>query len=297
MKNLTATLALLLATTAFAGNDFSSACKNSENLTTDQRRIFGQGLMWFDEQRWEDSTLGELEFIETLVKEVDQNKQLCDGYANLVGIVPVMNFDYKRDGVKDFSLVSIYPNVSILRIGNSPLTIFKGIEGLQKLTRLEISDSKFKHIPAISSFNNLEFLTMTETPVEDLSPIKNLSSLEKVDVSFGNVKNLDFLKKGHKLHALSEINLYKNNLEKIDGIETLKNLGILVIGNNKVKDISVLYKTDLGILDLSSNPVVDSKAIAANKNLVSLYVDYTKITNLKPFKKLKYLLILSTEGL
>ncbi len=107
-------------------------------------------------------------------------------------------------------------------------------------------------------------------------------------------KSLNDLK---QLFNLEYLDLSNTKLTNVSSLASLKNLRVLYLYKNSIKDISPLKGlTKLEVLSINSNKVSNISALAGMTNLMELYMRENTITDYSPVTKLKNLNILYLKG-
>ncbi|MBD3216462.1 MAG: hypothetical protein GF311_27865 [Candidatus Lokiarchaeota archaeon] len=87
----------------------------------------------------------------------------------------------------------------------------------------------------LSELKSLRMLELSSNGIERFTTLR-LPTLEKLDLSYNNLTTIDF--SGCVLPNLKFLKLYSNQLIEIKGLNTLKNLGaLLIFNNNKLKHL------------------------------------------------------------
>jgi Leucine-rich repeat (LRR) protein len=102
-----------------------------------------------------------------------------------------------------------------------------------------------------------------------------------------------------QLLDIVEIDFSGRNIGQLEGLDKFRNLEILILRNNAISDVSSLGSlTNLRILDLGYNPIVDLEAAnfedLSNLNLIELNLDHmVKFDRVKGTSRLSDLRLLS----
>lgn len=98
-----------------------------------------------------------------------------------------------------------------------------------------------------------EYLVLFGNRVSDITPICNMESLIHLNLAKNNIRFLDGIE---KLVGLRELFLGFNQIKDISPLTNMRNLKLLVIRSNQIKDINSLKSlTGLVKLNLSDNPL------------------------------------------
>ena len=136
------------------------------------------------------------------------------------------------------------------------------LEGLSKLTILNLSDNNIK------SIENIGFL-------------KDLIS---IDLSTNKLESIDGLKNNTKLKY---VYLQKNNIKDITSIKLNKNIKYLIASHNNFSEIDFIENfNDIELLNLKDNPIkiVPNLLNLKNLNIKDLKIDWKNVDDLKGMK-------------
>ena len=130
-----------------------------------------------------------------------------------------------------------------------------------KLTRLQANDLEIRDLSGLEHAKNLESLVVRDNLIDDLTPIQNLTKLKNLDLSGNRLNNLSTLAplKSTSLHIL---NLSRNRLLGLTGIESFR---------------------ALAQLDVSSNALIDLEGVGKLKGLVNLYAQGNQLGRVEAF--------------
>lgn len=96
--------------------------------------------------------------------------------------------------ITDFSLLEKLPNLRSLTLVGQPLTSLNGIQKLDKLEELNITDCpNLTDISAAFTLPNLISIDMNNSPVSSLQGIQNLTRLDSLDIRCTNITDLSVL--------------------------------------------------------------------------------------------------------
>lgn len=148
----------------------------------------------------------------------------------------------------------------------------KGFESLKKLTSLDLSFNKIKHIKNVNHLTTLKEIYFVQNKI---SKIENLEGLENVTM----------------------IELAANRLRDIENLEPLKMLEELWLGKNKITEIRNLDSLScLRLLDLKSNRLTSISGLDSLTNLEELYVSHNAITAINGLDKNSKLRVLDISN-
>jgi Leucine-rich repeat (LRR) protein len=142
---------------------------------------------------------------------------------------------------------------------------------LPALTRLDFSDNKLKKLDAIDYFESLEKLNVSNNKIKSIDPGKEVS--------------------------ITYLDLRRNFIRDLRGIEYFPNLNYLDLSYNELTEIGQLSKVkNLATLDLSENDIISLEPLKALPNLKKLYLNGNEIKDLSPLSELKGLKILNIRN-
>lgn len=156
----------------------------------------------------------------------------------------------------DIRAIRCFKNIKQLIIKNSQIETLDDINNFQNLYELNIQDSKVKEFGRISLLSSLGNLSLVNI---------NLYDYQKNEINWKGLNNLTF------------IDLSKNSITNIDGIEKSKTIKTLNISKNNISSITIPKNVDN--IDLSHNKltVLDLKVT----RLKSLITSFNQIETFK----------------
>ena len=166
-----------------------------------------------------------------------------------------------------------FPNLTSLQLGDwnnniPPIASMDGVENCKKLTNLTIIKGPDKDYSAVSKLPNLKvFYRQNATDFDNIiNALELCQNLEQVTLQGLNIKNM---KKISQLSdKLKHLNLYYNNIDKIEGLENKINLTTLNLGYNNVTTIEGLESLiNLEELYLNNNHIKDITPLSKNNSL------------------------------
>jgi len=171
------------------------------------------------------------------------------GLAKLSGLHTLELDDYLCE-----NLVDCPPGLSFLSIRNSEMDSLQGIEACTKLTSL----------------------TLFQTAIRDFAPLQARSNLTELHASDHDWQQISI----PPLPAVTRLDLVRNNLGAITGLERLPKLRNLILRDNRLTALTGIENLDsLEKVDLSGNRIVDTRLIVANAFAQKLNVKNNPITN------------------
>ncbi len=225
-------------------------------------------------------------------------KNLCEMFLNFKVISRLIqkfaiSYNHFKYYVKDGL-------VKRLKISGHNIRSMYEINGLEKLTSLEILDlttNQINEISGIDKLINLKSLLLGDSHHNDgneITEIKGLDylvNLEYLDLSFNSITEIKNLE---NLTNLKFLSLKKNNISTICGLERLKNLEQLYLGGNQIKEIKNLEILEkLEKLFLGGNNIEEIMGLETLTNLRELDLEFNKISEIKCLDNLTKLIILN----
>ncbi|KAG6043096.1 hypothetical protein E4U17_001101 [Claviceps sp. LM77 group G4] len=173
----------------------------------------------------------------------------------------------------------------------------RGLDDLKRLTCLDLSFNKIKHIKNIDHLTELKDLFLVANKIsriEGLDACEKLTSLELGSNRIRELKNLGNLKN------LEELWVAKNKITELTGLGGLPKIRLLSIQSNRIRDLSPLREipgleelyishnmleslegiqdnVGLKIVDISNNQVKGLKGLEDLANLEELWASYNQI--------------------
>ena len=148
----------------------------------------------------------------------------------------IIYLDLSKNDLKDYSLIVNYPKVETLILDNNSISTLKDISKFKELSELSLNGNKISEID--DSNSNVYYLSL------ERNSIKSLDGIDK----FGD---------------LMYVNLNSNKISDISELNSLRDLTDIEIGNNEIKDLSVIddsiSKLDYVYLSLAGTNGVTGK--------------------------------------
>uniref|UniRef100_A0A0R3SXB9 DUF1981 domain-containing protein n=1 Tax=Hymenolepis diminuta TaxID=6216 RepID=A0A0R3SXB9_HYMDI len=201
----------------------------------------------------------------------------------------------------------------VLKVGNNPIETTHSAEGENdeeseqssfEIDELELSDRetedidvnhrRIKCISKLETIPNARKLCLRNNlikVIENLEPLAEiLEDLDLYDNQITKIENLDCLK------VIEILDLSYNRIRMIENLDSLKNLTKLYLVNNKISTIENLSGLhNLTMLELGSNKIRKLENLNSFPNLEELFVGNNKITKLEGLDNLPKLRILSIQ--
>lgn len=174
----------------------------------------------------------------------------------------------------------------------SGITDLSGIQLLQKLQSLDISETAIKNLDEVHDMEELRYITANDTKnLVSINGMKNLPNIVNVSISNSAVKEIgDFedtvqidslsvtngdLNKVNDLSnqtELSDLNLNKNKLVSLDGMRKITSLESLDIANNNITNLNSLNAPMLYSLTANDNKLTSVNGLANSASLEYAYL-------------------------
>ncbi|CAL6009409.1 Conserved_hypothetical protein [Hexamita inflata] len=220
-------------------------------------------------------------------KQMNQFNKLeivSDDYIQGVNLCESQNIDaiiLKRCMNVRFNRVNY--NITALVVKSCNLQCIYGIEQMQQLKLLNLSDNCLTDISSLQGLHNLEYLSLEDNQVADISPISELNKLVVLIMTYKKVNptderaSLNFELMPTNLNVLVVKWYY---LRSLQGIHKLYKLQYLNLSFNQLRDIKQLqYLVSLNNLNISNNDLVFIKPLCNLRQLLHLDVSDNSIPN------------------
>lgn len=200
----------------------------------------------------------------------------------------VVRICLRQNNIQDIEgLEALASTVEDVDLYDNLIAHVRGLETLTKLTTLDLSFNKIKHIKNISHMQDLKDLFLVAnkiSKIEGLDGLGKLTSLELGSNRIREIKNLD------SLVNLEELWVAKNKITEIAGLDHLANLRLLSIQSNRISDLSALRTVpSLEELYISHNALTSLEGLEGNLKLRVLDISNNKVTSLAGLGPLKVL--------
>ncbi|EGR29281.1 leucine rich repeat protein [Ichthyophthirius multifiliis] len=166
------------------------------------------------------------------------------------------NLICERKNIRDlFELLTQYENLRFINFSNNLITDIHTITKIKYLTHLNLSNNQIDSLSVFNIPNTLNFLqelNLSGNKLTQLTPFK-LRSLQKLNLNKNEITTCQEFR-GH--HTLAILEMRKNKLSDLKGIENSPNLQCLYVAENNITNINDLGKLPhLKILHLRKNPL------------------------------------------
>lgn len=203
----------------------------------------------------------------------------------------VVRICLRQNNIQDIEgLAALASTLEDVDLYDNLIAHVRGLDALTKLTTLDLSFNKIKHIKNISHMHELKDLFLVAnkiSKIEGLEGLSKLTSLELGSNRIREIRNLD------SLASLEELWVAKNKITEISGLDQLSNLRLLSIQSNRISDLSPLSTApSLEELYISHNALTSLEGLENNLKLRVLDISnnqVTALTGLGPLKELEEL--------
>lgn len=144
--------------------------------------------------------------------------------------------------LNDFSKLSALTGLKSLTLQNQSFTSLEGIQYLESLENLDLSDcKKLTDASAAFTLQNLTLLDLRRTGIKSIDGIQNLFNLRNLSLEETKITSIEGLQ---NLYQLSWLGLNSTAVTSIEPLRDLKNLVSLTISYSNVRDLSPLADID-----------------------------------------------------
>ncbi|MFZ9001698.1 MAG: leucine-rich repeat domain-containing protein [Bacteriovoracaceae bacterium] len=201
------------------------------------------------------------------------------------GTFALKSGSFKRYQLKDITPLKGAKNLKYLIINQNKITNADVLGTIKSLQYIKMAKNNVSSLKFVKKLPNLVSLDVSDNSIEDISPLSSAIGLEELWLSTQ--------RPAHK--ASYYTNPLRKKLEEISALKGLKNLYLLVAGNNNIKDISSIKNLKkLNILSFKNNLIKDINPLKELYSLRNLYLSGNSIEDvlaLKDFENLKVLSI------
>jgi protein phosphatase 1 regulatory subunit 7 len=155
----------------------------------------------------------------------------------------------------------------------------EGFEDMKKITSLDLSFNKIKHIKNVNHLQTLKELYFVQNRISKIENLEGLSKLTMIELAANRIREIENLS---PLTSLRELWLGKNKITEISNLSTLTNLRVLDLKSNRLTSLSGLEElVDLEELYVSHNAIAALSGLQNNKKLRVLDISNNRITKLE----------------
>jgi Leucine-rich repeat (LRR) protein len=215
------------------------------------------------------------------IKRIDSIKTLY-----MLWKISYLNLNYNQ--IDDIEVLINFININQLFLNGNNITNIESIQS-SRIYELELIDNRIENILAIKDLKTLTKLIIANNKIKEIPNhlFDNLTALSELNLSGNKIKYIDSLD-CHNKNNFILLDLSKNELENVDFLLDCKTIREIKVNNNKIKYISdkIFSHFYLRTIDLSFNPIDDTKVIfndEIGENLETLFLD---VNSSKSFKNL-----------
>lgn len=163
----------------------------------------------------------------------------------------------------------------------------KGFDALLKLTNLDLSFNKIKHIKNVNHLKQLTELYFVQNRIQKIENLDGLDRLTMVELAANRIREIENLE---TLTSLQELWLGKNKITEIKNLDCLINIRLLDIKSNRLTAITGLASLgNLEELYVSHNAITAISGLESNPKLRVLDISNNQISNLENLSHLTHL--------
>jgi internalin A len=212
----------------------------------------GFGIFWnlgfgawnFPWKGLEGTMTSDLELIKQLKKEIRKNLEErtfeeIGGYRKR-GYAIGKNGDVVGLNLEDSELkpvpvsLSKFHHLKKLSLYKTDITDISFLQGLSKLTLLDLSSNQITDISFLQGLSKLTQLNLSYNQITDISFLQGLSNLTELDLRSNQITDISFLQ---GLSNLTLLDLSSNKITDISFLQGLSNLTRLDLINNQIKEL------------------------------------------------------------
>lgn len=204
----------------------------------------------------------------------------------LASLTNLTNLDISHhEDIHDISPLESLQNLVNLNLSMTKVKDINTLKSLSKLTKLNLSMTKVHDICALKNAFELRELDLFETQVQNITPLEKALNIVDLDLGKTEVSDIQSLK---QLRKLNRVILCWTKVKDIEVLENAYQLRILDLSNTLVQDVRPLAKAlDILVLDLGDTPVKDIKDLIHLKQLKTIYLLHTNVSekDVEDFRK------------
>ncbi|EAV9815745.1 LPXTG cell wall anchor domain-containing protein [Listeria monocytogenes] len=197
-------------------------------------------------------------------------------------------------GIESIEGVQYLNNLTIIMMTQNNISDISPVSELKNLQTLYFNDNKISNISGLSSLTNLVSLSIDGNQISDISPLSSLPNLYSLTMSSNKISDLSALS---GLTNLVSLSIDGNQISDISPISSLTNLNELLANNNQINDVSGLSRLiNLTMLQLNNNQISNVSPLSDLVKLTWLLIDDNQISDLSALKDLTWLMTVSMEN-
>lgn len=189
-----------------------------------------------------------------------------------------------EDNNETITIAELESITGTLDISNSSIESIDGLQACTNVIELYINDNKISELDYLSGLNNLSVLIADNNNISDVDLLP--ASLTYLNVSRNNLADIEGVQYTNNLEYLFAD---ENNISNIDCLENKNRLKSLSLSTNSINDIAVLSGcTGLTYLNLSDNGITDVSSLNVLEKLRDLRLSNNTISNITLIPNVKY---------
>lgn len=194
-------------------------------------------------------------------------------------------FELINKGISSIYPLTLFPNISSIKVAKNKITSIAGIEKLTRISRLDIRDNLVKDISPINGLKQLRLFNAQNNKITSIGGLDDLPKIRSMNVNDNPITDLSDLAENDsiiglffaktakggssvgdlsplsRLSALKGLTLKNNG--NISNIASLKGIETLNVAGTGLKDLSEVSQiTTLKRLEISDNPLSTADSIA-----------------------------------
>ena len=238
--------------------------------------------------------LGDLSVLQrsTGLISLSLSENVVSDVSPLAALTNLDCLDLRWNQITNFVLAGPGPaNLSQLYLGGNPLSGVPPLQGLPRLTLLNLDDDGICDLQPLASLAKLTYLSLSRNTITNLAVLSQLSGLVNLELRGNSISNLSFIT---SLSRLSYADLAFNRITNISPLLSLTNLNSLVLAGNHLTDYGSLSgMTSVSNLWLLGNSITNASVLAGLGWLNYLNLDGNNLDTVSPLLSLANLTGLS----
>lgn len=206
-------------------------------------------------------------------------------------------------------------DMNVLYASGKDITSIEGLQHLEGLNRLDLSQNNIEELSPLSELTELGFLMVDNNLISDITPLEHLIKISELGITNNNIKNIQILSNfkyltwlnlsNNKIEDISPLknmerliwmNAANNDIWDISPLEGAKKMESIAIDDNELRDISILATLpELENISAANNYISDISVLSGMENLISLNVVNNDITDFSVLDDLEYLEFIGIE--
>ena len=182
---------------------------------------------------------------------------------------------------------SIGDTLQELDLYDNLISHVKGFYDMKKLTSLDLSFNKIKHIKNVNHLKTLKELYFVQNRISKIENLEGLSNITMIELAANRIREIENLE---PLQALEELWLGKNKITEIKNLSSFSSLRLLDLKSNRLTAISGLDSlTNLEELYISHNAITAISGLGSNAKLRVIDISNNSIEHLENIAHLEKL--------